>query len=71
MVMVAVRGGCVCVGGWVGGWVGGERGVRRYFQHNRGGLELFCCCFGAGYCLRFCKITLVFQPHPDNYCAVP
>ena len=26
MVMVAVRGGCVCVGGWV---VGGE--VRRYF----------------------------------------
>ena len=25
LVMVAVRGGCVC------GWVGGRRGVRRYF----------------------------------------
>ena len=29
MVMVAVRGGCVCV--CVCGWVGGGRGVRRYF----------------------------------------
>ena len=35
LVVITVRGGCVCVGGWV---VGG--GVRRYFQHNRGGLEL-------------------------------
>ena len=26
----------MCV--WVGGWW--EGGVRRYFQHNRGGLEL-------------------------------
>ena len=25
MVMVAVRGVCVCVGGWVGGWVVGGR----------------------------------------------
>ena len=33
MVMMAVRGGYVCVFGWV---VGG--GVRRYFQHNRGSL---------------------------------
>ena len=29
MVMVAVRGGCVC--GWVGGWRGGGGGLRRYF----------------------------------------
>ena len=29
MVMVAVRGGCVCVCGWVVALVGGE--VRRYF----------------------------------------
>ena len=52
MVMVAVRGGCVCVGGWV---VGGE--VRRYFEHNRGGLELFFFLYwrgGGGYCLSFC-----------------
>ena len=35
LVVITVRGGCVCVDGWV---VGG--GVRRYFQHNRGGLEL-------------------------------
>ena len=25
---------------WVGGWVVGGGVVRRYFQHNRGGLEL-------------------------------
>ena len=46
MVMVARGERWVCV--WVGGWW-----VRRYFKHNRGGLELFFC-FGGGYCLSFC-----------------
>ena len=42
MAMVAVRSGCVCV------WVGGGRGVRRYFQHNRGGVRTNFSCFGGG-----------------------
>ena len=35
MVMVAVRGGCVCVCGWVGGWW--EEGCDVIFNITEGG----------------------------------
>ena len=51
MVMVAVRSGCVCVGGRV---VGGGCDVIFNITSGGGGLELIFFCFGGGYCLSFC-----------------
>ena len=52
MVMVAVRGVCVCVGGRVVGW--GCDVIFNITAGGGGGLELIFFCFGGGYCLSFC-----------------
>ena len=44
MVMVAVRGGCVC--GWMGGWW--EGGFDVIFYITEGGLELFFFIWRGG-----------------------
>ena len=41
---------------------GGECDV--IFNITEGGLELIFFVLEGGYCLRFCQITLVFQPPP-------
>ena len=48
MVKVAVRGGCVCVGGWWEGW------CDVIFNITEGVRTNFFFCFGGGYCLIFC-----------------
>ena len=52
MVMVAVRGVCVC--GWVGGGGGGVRGVRTNFF-----------CFGGGVLSKFLLDNSSFSASPS------
>ena len=53
----------MCVCGW----------VRRYFKHNRGGLELIFFVLEGGGLSNFLLDNSSFSvpPPPDNYCTVP
>ena len=63
MVIVAVRGGYVCVDGRV---------VEGYVRHNRGGLEVIFFVLEEGVLSKFLLDNSSFSaPTLDNYCSVP
>ena len=66
MVMVAVRCGCVSVGGWWEGW------CDVIFNITEGGLELIFFVLEWGVLSKFLPENSSFSaPPPDNYCTVP
>ena len=67
MVIVTVRDGYVCVDGRVV-----EGYVRRYFLHNRGGLEVIFFVLEEGVLSKFLLDNSSFSAATlDNYCSVP
>ena len=66
MVKVAVRGGCVCVGGWWEGW------CDVIFNITEGVRTIFFL-FWRGVLSKFLLDNSSFSvpPPPDNYCTVP